>query len=218
MRNFLKMIRQIGMVILVLPLIFGCAGPHIDVTREMGISPPKLWQPEDFYEDAAERCKHISEATKKASCTNYWSKVIWAADYKSYYGTRAVVNRNIIYLGGAIALASASTLVGLAAFNATGSDAYTLLPITGTFLGGLLGFSQNDLKAEVYQTAEDTIFKALIDAEIEVNKNNPDYNTAGSKLLSVVGNAVVTVNESLVKITQFQAMSEAEQFKKFQGK
>lgn len=38
-------------------LLSGCAGPHFDITRQLGISPPKLENKADFHEDAQKRCE-----------------------------------------------------------------------------------------------------------------------------------------------------------------
>jgi hypothetical protein len=202
-------------------MISGCAGPHFDITRQIGMFPPTLDERDDFYEDAKKRCESFAKlktdtdkAKATAECIRYWEAVLWAQDYRSYVGARAAWNRNIIYLGGALALASAGALVGLAAFGQTTSDAYKLIPIAGTFLGGLLSYSKNDALYETYETTGMKIDQALRDAENKIVKQSEtEYLEAAAALRRDVGSAVSALTQTKIDIVKFQSKSEADQFK-----
>ena len=177
---YCKILEHVVVVVLVLCLATGCAGPHFDITREIGLFPPQIENRSDFYEDAQKRCKQYdhnynrnqydpnqtnNDPVYSVACIRYWEALLWAQDYKSYAEARATLNRNVLYLGGILALASAGALVGLAAFGSTSSDAYKIIPIAGTFVGGLLGFSKNDALYEAYQGAATKIDQVIRRAE-----------------------------------------------------
>ena len=147
----------------------------------------------------------------------YWEAVLWAADYRDYVGARASVNKNIVYIGGVLALASAGALVGLAAFGHAGSDPSKIIPIAGTFIAGLLGYSKNDALYEAYQTAEAKIDTSIRHAaKIAQPKSSPAYQEASALLRDEVGRAIDDLNHTKLEIIKFQAKGEAEQFKEFQ--
>lgn len=202
-------------------VLTGCAGPHFDITRQIGMFPPTLDERDDFYDDATKRCETFAKLktdTDKpkatAACIRYWEAMLWAQDYRSYVGARAAWNRNVIYVGGVLALASAGALVGLAAFGQTTSDAYKLIPIAGTFLGGLLGYSKNDALYEAYETTGMKIDQALRNAEITIVKqDDSEYLEGAANLRRDVGSAVSALTQTKIEIVKFQSKSEADQFK-----
>lgn len=196
----------------------GCATTHFDITREIGMFPPNQEEQGDFHVAAKARCVEYDKQNSASSdCIRYYETLLWASDYKSFVGARASLNRNIIWVGGAVALASVGVLTGLAAFGSTSSDAYKIIPIAGTFLAGLLGFSKNDVKYEAYQTAEIKIDQAIRRAKDRVMEpSNTAYREATSTLMREVGSAIDALAQAKLDIVKFQAKSEADQFKEVQ--
>jgi hypothetical protein len=202
----------------VLTVSFGCASTHYDITREIGLSPPRLEEEGDFYKAAKARCEEFDKGTPNLpECIRYHETLLWAGDYKSYMSARASLNRNIVYVGGVVVLASASVLLGLATFGQTSSDAYKILPIAGTFLGGLLGFSKNDSLYEAYQLGQAKIDQAIRRAQARVaTRSSPAYREAAESLRGEVGGAVDELELAKFNIVKFQAKSERDQFNDFQ--
>lgn len=206
-------------------LTTSCAGPHVEITRMLGMFPPNLEDRSDFYDDAIERCKkyqHLPSAasgmvagtaTPSRDCVEYWEAVLWAQDYRDYASSRAALNRNIIYWGAVVALAGAGALVGLAAFGHTNSDAFKLIPIVGTFLGGVMSYSKNDALYEAYETTSTKIDQVLRAGQEKVSQNPPSYNDAATMIRRDVGSAVDELTQKRMDIVKFQAQSEADQFK-----
>lgn len=229
---YYKALERVVVAVLVLFLATGCAGPHFDITREIGLFPPQIENRSDFYEDADKRCKQYdrkyyreqyatnmtnTDPAYSVACIRFWEALLWAQDYKSYAEARATLNRNFLYLGGVLALVSAGALVGLAAFGSTSSDAYKIIPIAGTFVGGLLGFSKNDALYEAYQGAATKIDQVIRRAEDKVGVLTlGSYEDASALLRREVGNAIDELNQTKLDIIKFQAKSEAEQFKQVQ--
>jgi hypothetical protein len=207
-------------------IVAGCAGPHVEVTRLIGLFPPNIENRSDFYDDAKKRCEDFEPKPSQTAagslqpshpstqCITYWEAVLWGQDYRDYVGARAVLNRNVIYWGGIIALASVGALAGLAAFGHTSSDAYKIIPIAGTFLGGLLGYSKNDALYEAYEAAGMKIDQALRAGEGKVAPQTPTaYGEAASALRRDVGSAIEELRQKKIEIVKFQSKSEADQFK-----
>lgn len=204
-------------------LLEGCGtGPlgrsHFDVTRELGMYPPNQEEEGDFHVAAKARCAEYDEPNSKSpDCIRYYETLLWASDYKSFVGARAALNKNVIWVGGAVALASVGALTGFAAFGTTSSDAYKIIPIAGTFLAGLLGFSKNDAKYEAYQAAETKIDQAIRRAKDRVmEQSNTAYREATGTLLREVGSAIDALAQAKLDIVKFQSKSEADQFKEVQ--
>lgn len=195
------------------------ARTHFDVTRELGISPPRIEEEGDFYTAAEARCKkYDAETPVLHDCIRYHETLLWASDYKSFTGARAALNKHIIWAAGALGLASAGALAGLSAFGSTNSDAYKILPIVGTFVAGLLGFSQNDALAEAYQEAEDEIGQAIDQAKAHaIGASKTTYDEASAQLRADVGNAVRELAQKKLAIMRFQGKNTAEQFKELQN-
>lgn len=204
--------------VLVLTVFSGCASTHYDITREIGLSPPRLEEEGDFYKAAKARCEEFDKATSTMpDCIQYHETLLWAGDYKSFMSARASLNRNIVYVGGVVVLLSASVLLGLATFGQTSSDAYKILPIAGTFLGGLLGFSKNDSLYEAYQLGQTKIDQAIRRAQARVAiRSSLAYREAVESLRREVGGAVDEIELAKLSIVKFQAKSEKDQFNDFQ--
>lgn len=204
--------------VLVLTVFSGCASTHYDITREIGLSPPRLEEEGDFYKAAKARCEEFDKGTPTIpECIQYHETLLWAGDYKSFMSARASLNRNIVYVGGVVVLVSASVLLGLATFGQTSSDAYKILPIAGTFLGGLLGFSKNDSLYEAYQLGQTKIDQAIRRAQARVAMHSsPAYREAVESLRREVGSAVDELELAKLSIVKFQAKSERDQFNDFQ--
>lgn len=150
-------------------------------------------------------------------CIRYHKTLLWASDYKSFAGARAALNKNIIWAAGALGLASAGALAGLSAFGSTNSDAYKILPIVGTFVAELLGFSQNDALAEAYQEAENDIDQAIERATGRATgASKPAYEEARDQLRADVGSAVRELAQKKMAIVRFQGKNTADQFKELQ--
>ncbi len=192
----------------------GCAGPHFDITREIGLLPPRIEDRSDFYDDARKRCMHYKKNQVSGDCVGYWEAVLWAQDYRSYVRARAILNRDIIYLGGVVALASVGALTGFSALGHTSSDAYVTIPIVGTFLGGLLAYSKNDALYEAYEEAGMKIDQTLRQAEDSITaQSTRDYDGAAAIIRRDVGSAIDELIQTKIEIVKFQSKSHAEQFK-----
>jgi hypothetical protein len=192
-------------------LVTGCAGPHVEITRMMGMFPPNAENRSDFYEDAKERCKEFKQTHPQ--CIAYWEAVLWAQDYRDYVGARAVLNRNVIYWAGIVALASAGALVGLAAFGSTNSDAYKIIPIAGSFLSGVLTYSKNDALYEAYEIAGKKIDQSLRSGREKTDQPTPtNYSEAAAAIRRDVGSAIDELTQKRIEIVKFQSKSEADQF------
>jgi hypothetical protein len=209
--NFHKSI--VGSALISSLLVGGCAGPHFDITREIGLLPPQD-NKSDFYDDAKDRCETYDLSNRRnVQCTEYWEALLYAQDYRSYAEARAMINKNIIYIAGIVALGSVAALAGFAAFDAVSSDAYKIIPIASGFAAGALGFSQNDAKHEAYQAAASAIDAAIDDAQVMARAGGaPNYVDATASLRRGVRNAKDALNRALADITKFQAKSTAEQF------
>ncbi len=216
----------IGALMVCALVLTSCAGPHVEITRILGMFPPNIDDRGDFFDDAVKRCEKYQQLPALASggagsvtvkpsrdCVEYWEAVLWAQDYRDYASSRAAVNRNVIYWGAVVALAGAGALVGLSAFNYTNSDAFKLIPIVGTFLGGVLSYSRNDAFYEAYETASIKIDQVLRGAQERVSQNPPAYNDAATMIRRDVGSAVDELNHRKMEIVKFQSQSEADQFK-----
>lgn len=194
------------------------ARSHFDVTRELGIFPPRIEEEGDFFTAAEARCnKYDAKTPVLPDCIRYHETLLWASDYKSFTGARAALNKNIIWVAGALGLASAGALAGLSAFSSTNSDAYKILPIVGTFVAGLLGFSQNDALAEAYQEAENSIGQAIDRAKGHTTgASKTAYEEASAQLRVDVGSAVRELAQKKLAIVRFQGRNAAEQFNELQ--
>ncbi len=191
----------------------GCADSHFHITREIGLLPPQIENRSDFTDTATERCRRSGVGT---DCIRYWETVLWAQDYRSYARARAILNRDIIYLGGVVALASVGALAGFSALGHTSSDAYVIIPIVGTFLSGLLAYSKNDALYEAYEVAGMKIEQALRSAADLIAPNTATaYREATSGLRRDVGSAVDELTRKKIEIVKFQSKSEADQFRAF---
>ena len=215
----------IVVVVLASLLTAGCAGPHVEITRLMGLFPPNIDDRGNFYDDAEKRCIDYEKPLQqkkglavpsdfpRRECIVYWEAVLWAQDYRDYAGARASLNRNVIYWAGVVALASASALVGLAAFGSTNSDAFKIIPIAGTFISGLLGYSKNDALYEAYEVAGMKIGQALHAGRDKITPQTPTaYAEAASAIRSDVGSAIDELTQKKIEIVKFQSKSEADQF------
>ena len=204
--------RAVAAVVLSSSLVTGCAGPHFDITREIGLLPPRAEDWTDFQDDAEKRCKQLTDN----ECIRYWEAVLWAQDYRSYVRARAILNRDIIYLGGIVALAGVGALAGFSALGHTSSDAYVVIPIVGTFLSGLLAYSKNDALYEAYEVAGMKIEQALRAGEDMIGPSAPtstSYREAASLLRREVGSAIDELTLKKIEIVKFQSKSEADQFR-----
>jgi hypothetical protein len=189
----------------------GCTGSHFNITREIGLLPPRIENRSDFNDAATERCR---ESDIENDCVQYWETVLWAQDYRSYAQARAILNRDIIYLGGIVALASVGALAGFSALGHTSSDAYVIIPIVGTFLSGLLAYSKNDALYEAYEIAGMKIEQALRGAEDHITpRSATSYREATSGLRREAGSAIDELTLKKIEIVKFQSKSEADQFR-----
>lgn len=192
----------------------GCTGSHFNITREIGMFPPLIENRSDFYDDASERCPKNMQNDVRPECIRYWESVLWAQDYRSYARARAILNRDIIYLGGVVALASVGALAGFSALGHTGSDAYVVIPIVGTFLSGLLAYSKNDALYEAYEVAGMKMEQALRGAADHIAPNTATaYREATSALRREVGSAIDELTLKKIDIVKFQSKSGADQFR-----
>lgn len=204
----------IALLLSVSLLSAGCAGPHFDITREIGLLPPRIEERSDFYDDARKRCIQYKINQVSGDCIGYWEAVLWAQDYRSYVRARAIVNRDIIYLGGVVVLASVGALAGFSALGHTSSDAYVIIPIVGTFLGGLLAYSKNDALYEAYEEAGMKIDQTLRQAEDSITTQAArDYDGAAAIVRRDVGAAIDELTQTKIEIVKFQSKGQAEQFK-----
>lgn len=195
-------------------LCTGCVTSHFNITREIGLLPPQIENRSDFNDAAKARCPPSDVRDAKAECTRYWETVLWAQDYRSYARARAILNRDIIYLGGVVALASVGALAGFSALGHTSSDAYVIIPIVGTFLSGLLAYSKNDALYEAYEVAGMKIEQALRSAADHIMPNTATvYTEATSGLRRDVGSAIDELTQKKIEIVKFQSKSEADQFR-----
>jgi hypothetical protein len=192
----------------------GCAKSHFNITREIGLLPPQIESRSDFNDTATARCPPNEVRDAKAECIRYWETALWAQDYRSYARARAILNRDIIYLGGVVALASVGALAGFSALGHTSSDAYVIIPIVGTFLSGLLAYSKNDALYEAYELAGMKIEQALRSAADQIVPNTPTaYREAMSGLRRDVGSAIDELTQKKIEIVKFQSKSGADQFR-----
>ena len=195
-------------------LCTGCVTSHFNITREIGLLPPQIENRSDFNDAAKARCPPSDVRDAKAECTRYWETVLWAQDYRSYARARAILNRDIIYLGGVVALASVGALAGFSALGHTSSDAYVIIPIVGTFLSGLLAYSKNDALYEAYEVAGMKIEQALRNAADHIMPNTATvYTEATYGLRRDVGSAIDELTQKKIEIVKFQSKSEADQFR-----
>lgn len=209
--------RLIVVPVLFCSLLTGCARIHFDITREIGLLPPRLEEHTDFSKTAQDRCKSSGDRDSP-ECWQYWETVLWAQDYRSYVRARAIINRDIIYLGGVVALASVGALAGFSALDHTSSDAYKIIPIAGTFLGGLLAFSKNEALYEAYELAGMKIDQTLLQAKKQLGpQGNRGYGGGATLIREGVGAAIEELTKTKIAIAKFQSQSEAEQFKTFQA-
>ncbi len=203
---------------LILSLLPGCTGTHFDITREIGLLPPRLEERSDFYDAAEGRCKQYNKGTASAECIQYWEATLWAQDYRSYARARAILNRNVIYLGGVVALVSVGALAGFSALGHTNSDAFKIIPIAGAFISGLLGYSKNDALYEAYEVAGMKIDQTLRLAESTAGtQTTGDYSASAAMIRREVGAAVDELTHKRIDIVKFQSKSESEQFNEIQA-
>lgn len=189
----------------------GCVKSHFNITREIGLFPPQLENRSDFTVTATDRCP---KSSVRNDCILYWETVLWAQDYRSYARARAILNRDIIYLGGVVALASVGALAGFSALGHTSSDAYVIIPIVGTFLSGLLAYSKNDALYEAYEMAGMKIEQALRSAADHIEPDSATaYREATSGLRREAGSAIDELTLKKIEIVKFQSKSEADQFR-----
>ena len=213
--NFQK---SIVAVALIFSLLTGCTGAHFDITREIGLLPPRIEERSDFSKAARDTCDAYHKNVDHDACTEYWEVALWAQDYRSYVRARAIWNRDVIYLSGVAALASVGALAGFSALGHTSSDAYKIIPLVGAFASGLLAFSKNDVLYEAYEVAGMKIDQALRSAEDKLVPGTPTaYREAASTLRRDVGSAIDQLTQKKIEIVKFQSKSESEQFKEVHG-
>ena len=217
----MSLVRQFLVVVIAISLLAGCAGPHFDITREIGLLPPRIEEQSDFFDDAKDRCERYTPQgrTFGVDCIQYWEAVLWAQDYRSYVRARAILNRDIIYLGGVVALASVGALAGFSALGHTGSDAYKVIPIGGTFLAGLLAYSKNEVLYDAYEVAGMKIDQTLRLAKDRVKSEasgNYDYSDAAAMIRREVGATIDELTQKKIDIVKFQSKSEKDQFNETQ--
>ena len=183
----LRQYRKSTASVLVIILLAGCA------PASLGIRPNQF---AGKYKSKSENdCSlhHTSGTAEYGACLDYESTFKWADDLKESYKSRAALNRNAIWVGGVIALASVGVLGGLAAFGEAGSDAAKIIPFAGTFLAGVLALSNNKALAEAYIEAAKAVNDALATANSKIH-NNPGgigrnataYGPATAELLDAV--------------------------------
>ncbi len=210
--------KQYLAILMITFLLTGCTGPHFDITREIGLLPPRIEDRSDFYDDARHRCRQYKKTQVSGDCIGYWEAVLWAQDYRSYVRARAIINRDIIYLGGVVALASVGALAGFSALDHTSSDAYKILPSAGTFLGGVLAFSKNEALYEAYEVAGIKIDQTLLQTEDQLGpQGSKNYDGAAMMIRQGVGAAIEELTRTKIAIAKFQSKSESEQFREFQA-
>lgn len=208
-------------VVLAITFLTGCTRPHFHITREVGLLPPRIEDESDFYDDAKDRCQKYTpqRKTSEDGCIQYWETVLWAQDYRSYVRARAILNRDVIYLGGLIALASVGALAGFSTLGHTGSDAYKIIPIAGTFLGGFLAYSKNEVLYDAYEVAGMKIDQTLRLAKDTVkNAVSGSYNYADATAMirREVGATIDELTQKRIDIVKFQSKSEKDQFNETQ--
>ena len=213
--------KQCSTALLIISFLTGCAGPHFDITREIGLLPPRIEDQSDFFDDAKDRCERYTPQgrTFGGDCIQYWEAVLWAQDYRSYVRARAILNRDIIYLGGLVALASVGALAGFSTLGHTSSDAYKIIPIAGTFLGGFLAYSKNDVLYDAYEVAGMKIDQTLRLAKDRVwNEVSGNYNYADATAMirREVGATIDELTQKKIDIVRFQSKSEKDQFNETQ--
>lgn len=213
--------KQFLTALIITAFLTGCAGLHFDITREIGLLPPRIEDQADFFDAAKDRCQKYTPqgGSFGVACIQYWEAVLWAQDYRSYVRARAILNRDIIYLGGVVALASVGALAGFSALGHTGSDAYKIIPIGGTFLGGLLAYSKNEVLYDAYEVAGMKIDQTLRLANDRVKNQisgNYDYTDAAAMIRREVGAAIDELTQKKIDIVKFQSKSEKDQFNETQ--
>lgn len=116
------------------------------------------------------------------------------------YRSRARWNRYFVYIGGAIALAGASALAGLAAFEKADSDAAKAIPVATVFTGGFFAMLNNKSLATSYEQAANKIQSAIAQSEVdEINK------AGNAKLNKAITDAINTLEAKRNDIPEPQA-------------
>lgn len=133
---------RLGILLLIVSLMLGGCSTHL------GYVPHDVYAP-SFRPDV------------DAARPSYQEVKNWGFNVSDGYDGRATFNRQAIYGGALVAVAAASALVGLAAFD-PGSSAIIGLPIGTTFLSGAMALYNNEQKAVIYGSASQTIRDLLI--------------------------------------------------------
>ena len=135
-----------------------------------GIQPDR----DDFRAEGLEHCRQIHKVNDNIiqDCADYENTVRRAEALEKAYLTLERVNRWGIFVGTTIALASVGALTGLYAFGQAASDYAKVIPIAGTFVGGVIASLTNDATADAYADAQSDVRKARDEAEATVKPAN----------------------------------------------
>jgi hypothetical protein len=163
-----------------------------------GIKP----DPNDFLSEGIAYCQQLHSASKEIyACADYEDAVRRARALENAYLTLERINRWGMNVGITVGLAGVGALTGLAAFGQAASDWAKIIPILGTFVGGVIAALTNELKADAYEDARLEIGKARKDAEqliVPIGQTGRDatkYNEAQSKL----NRSIMTIEENIVQ-------------------
>lgn len=158
----------------------------------------------DFRRESSAYCKSLPGDHKEISaCIEYEDTVRRASALENAYLTLERVNRWGIFVGATIALASVGALTGLYAFGEAASDAAKIIPIAGTFVGSVIAYLSNEVKADAYEDARFDLRHARVEAEAKilpasgVGRDVSKYNAAQSELNKKIYDIELKLSESI---------------------
>ncbi len=147
--------------LLIISILSGCTS--------LGVRPNRG----DYLLEASQQCTPRHNSTDEKStfrtCMDYEQGIAEAYGLIDAYEARAKMNRWAIYAGAVIGLASVGALAGLGAFGQAGSDAAKIIPLAGSFAGGVVAFLHSDEKSKAYDEAARTVREGLKNAGREQN-------------------------------------------------
>ena len=100
-------------------------------------------------------------------------------------------------------MASVGALTGLYAFGEAASDAAKIIPIAGTFVGSVIAYLSNDVKADAYEDARFGLRHARVEAEAKitpvpgVGRDIGKYNEAQSELNKKIYDIELKLSENI---------------------
>ena len=184
--------------ILIMSLSSGCSWKAWTVWPTLGVRPN---EPNgSFSENVTNRCLYLGGEDKKDkanqyACLQYHEYREWGLDLAAAYRSRATLNEWGLTAAALIALAGAGAITGLAAFGATASDAYKIIPLAGGFIAGSAAWFDNKKRAKDYTEAANSIMNAVGTSEGTVT--SPPTASSFSSASKALYDAIVKVQNDL---------------------